>query len=222
MRRSRWTSRSVWGLGSLMAVLAAGAIALAATDDSSGKPSAGKASASKADAASKAELAKAKKSLATKANSHGIPQVELINEKIREGWASHQLTPSLPATDGEWVRRLYLDLLGRIPTVEECGRFVADRAPDKKLQLVNSLLGDDEKAIEEYARNWTTIWTNVLIGRAGGGEQDRNDEPRRPAASPASIVQAQHALRSNGDQVGFGHRREQAGRREVSTASRIS
>ena len=33
--------------------------------------------------------------------------------------------------------------------------------------------GNDEQYIEQYARNWTTLWTNILIGRAGGGEQDR-------------------------------------------------
>ena len=97
----------------------------------------------------------------------------LINQKMREGWSAHKFTPSAPASDGEWVRRLFLDLLGRIPTVEEAGQFAADKTPDKKLRLVDKLLGDDEKYVEEYARNWTTIWTNILIGRAGGGEQDR-------------------------------------------------
>jgi hypothetical protein len=177
MRLSKWASRSVLAATVLVSAVLVGAVVLAATDDVSGKAGskAPKAEApAKADPAAKADAARAKKTLASKANSHGIPQVELINEKIREGWASKQLTPSLPATDGEWVRRLYLDLLGRIPTVEECNRFVSDKSPDRKLQLVNKLLGDDEKAIEEYARNWTAIWTNILIGRAGGGEQDRN------------------------------------------------
>ena len=187
MRRSRWTSiamqgRSAWriaarplrvGIAGIVVLAAMYVAAQAATNDAT-KPADGDKAAKAASKADKAEAAKAKKSLATKATSHGIPQVELINDKIREGWASHQLTPSLPATDGEWVRRLYLDLFGRIPTVEETNRFIVDKSPDKKLQLVNKLLGDDEKSIEEYARNWTTIWTNVLIGRAGGGEQDRN------------------------------------------------
>jgi len=108
-----------------------------------------------------------------KGHTYGIPQVELINDQIRAAWTSRKLTPSQPATDGEWCRRLFLDLLGRVPLVEELNRFTSDRSPDKKLQLVNQLLGNDEQYIEQYARNWTTLWTNILIGRAGGGEQDR-------------------------------------------------
>ncbi len=38
-----------------------------------------------------------------------------------------------------------------------------------KRGLVNRLLGDEY--IEEYARNWTTLWTNLLIGRSGGTER---------------------------------------------------
>ncbi|HEX4143042.1 MAG TPA: DUF1549 domain-containing protein [Pirellulales bacterium] len=108
-----------------------------------------------------------------KGHSFGIPQVELINEQIHAAWAAKRLTPSQQAGDGEWCRRLFLDLLGRVPEAEEVNRFTADRSADKKLQLVNRLLGGDEQYIEQYARNWTTLWTNILIGRAGGNDQDR-------------------------------------------------
>ncbi len=105
------------------------------------------------------------------AQDHNIPQVALINDQIRQGWAASGLTPSGPATDAEWCRRLFLDVLGRIPLVEEINKFEADRAPDKQLRLVNELLSEDGPYVEEYARNWTTLWTNVLIGRAGGSEE---------------------------------------------------
>ncbi len=114
-----------------------------------------------------------KKISAAKSHSYGIPQVELINDQIRAAWQARKMTPSSPATEGEWCRRLFLDLLGRVPSAEEVTRFTSDRSADKKLQLVNQLLGTDEQYIEQYARNWTTLWTNILIGRAGGGEKDR-------------------------------------------------
>ena len=110
---------------------------------------------------------------ASKGHSYGMPQVELINDQIRAVWKEQKVTPSVAASDGEWCRRLFLDLLGRVPSVEEVTRFTSDHAADKKLQLVNQLLGSDEQYIEQYARNWTTLWTNILIGRAGGGENDR-------------------------------------------------
>ncbi len=102
-------------------------------------------------------------------NTYGISQVQFINEEIRKGWAAHQMSPSLPATDSEWCRRLYLDLLGRLPSVDELNKFLAEKAPDKKVKLVDRLLGDEY--IDDYARNWTTIWTNILIGRTGGTER---------------------------------------------------
>lgn len=102
---------------------------------------------------------------------YGLPQVRFTNEQIRAVWSDYKMTPSPAATDGEWCRRVFLDIIGRIPSIDEANAFVNDKSPDKKLKLVNSLLNDD-KYIEEYARNWTTIWTNVLIGRAGGTEEN--------------------------------------------------
>lgn len=101
----------------------------------------------------------------------GIPEVRMINEQVRQTWKEYEITPSAPATDGEWVRRLYLDILGRIPTVAELNTFLGEKDPDKRTKLVARLLYD-ESYTEEYARNWTTIWTNVLIGRSGGTERN--------------------------------------------------
>ncbi len=108
--------------------------------------------------------------------TYGIPQVAYINEFVRKGWADAKITPSVHATDGEWCRRVYLDVLGRIPTVPELNAFLSDRSADKRLKLVNMLLTDDEKVgvmrgikeygyLEEYANNWTSIWSVTLVGR---------------------------------------------------------
>ncbi len=105
------------------------------------------------------------------------PQVKEINKWIRTAWSDYEIKPSPPATDGEWCRRLFLDVVGRTPTVKELDGFVKDSSPDKRRDLVRKLLYDDEYT-EEYARNWTTIWTNILIGRSGGTE--RNTMISRP------------------------------------------
>ncbi len=119
--------------------------------------------------AARSESSRSKSKLGASANSYNIPQVDFINQQIRQGWTSHELTPAPPATDGEWCRRLFLDVIGRLPTVTELDKFLADKSPDKRKKLVDDLLGEDY--IEEYARNWTTIWTNTLIGRTGGTER---------------------------------------------------
>lgn len=100
-----------------------------------------------------------------------FPQVKAINDAIGQGWEDYEIKPSADATDAEWCRRVYLDVLGRIPTVEELKAFLADRGSDDRLNLVNRLL-EDERYTEEYARNWTTLWTNILIGRSGGTERN--------------------------------------------------
>jgi hypothetical protein len=108
---------------------------------------------------------------------YGLPQVRKINEEIRRVWADHQLSPSPSATDAEWCRRVFLDVLGRIPSVAELREFRTSREPDKKAKLVNKLLHDDQGTKDRepyattYARNWATIWTNLLIGRNGGLER---------------------------------------------------
>ena len=104
-----------------------------------------------------------------KVNDFGVPEVALINAAIQKGWSDHNLGPSKQATDGEWCRRVYLDLIGRVPTVEELTAYLSDHKNDKRERLVDSLLGD--KYNDEYTRNWSTIWTNILIGRTGGNER---------------------------------------------------
>jgi hypothetical protein len=99
----------------------------------------------------------------------GIPQVKYVNEQIAAGWADAGLQPSAAATDGEWCRRVHLDVIGRIPTTEELQRFLTNSSPSKRPELVGRLLG--EEYVDEYARNWTDVWTTVLIGRDVGNER---------------------------------------------------
>ncbi len=74
----------------------------------------------------------------------GIPEVKFINQQIRQQWADYQIKPSMKATEGEWVRRVYLDIIGRVPTVEELQAYTSDRDREKKVKLVQSLLHDDK------------------------------------------------------------------------------
>ncbi len=97
----------------------------------------------------------------------GAQQVAQIDKMIVEVWEAYQIVPSKLATDSEWCRRVFLDIIGRIPTSDEATAFVVDNSNDKKQKLVATLLHDDLYT-EEFARNWTTVWTNLLIGRSGG------------------------------------------------------
>lgn len=112
----------------------------------------------------KADSKQSKKKSASKEAMHfGLPQVKFINEQVAAGWKDAKIEPSAVATDGEWCRRVYLDVVGRIPSVVELESFVRSSTTNKRLDLVNQLLGDD--FVDEYARNWTGVWTTTLIGR---------------------------------------------------------
>ena len=96
--------------------------------------------------------------------------ISFINGQIRKGWTDAKITPAPSATDGEWCRRVFLDIVGRVPSVDELSNFVADKSPAKKAALVDRLL-EAEPYVDEYVRNWTTLWTNLLIGRSGGNNR---------------------------------------------------
>ena len=97
--------------------------------------------------------------------------IDQINAHIEQVWFDYELKPSRLATDGEWCRRVFLDVIGRIPSVEEAQEFIDSDDPEKKTKLVETLLYDD-RYTEEFARNWTTVWTNLLIGRTGGTDNN--------------------------------------------------
>jgi len=86
--------------------------------------------------------------------------VATINAEIHRGWETAEFRPSAKADDAEWLRRVSLDLIGRIPTVDEAEAFLSNKRPHKRVEMVDKLLDDTA-----FARNLTTIWTNLLVGR---------------------------------------------------------
>jgi hypothetical protein len=88
------------------------------------------------------------------------PVVVFIDQQIRQGWTDNDVQPSAQADDEEWFRRIHLDLVGHIPAWNEIERFHRDKNPAKRAALVDKLLDSPG-----YVRNWTTLWTNLTIGR---------------------------------------------------------
>jgi hypothetical protein len=64
-----------------------------------------------------------------------------IDKHLTEAWAAKKVTPAPDADDAEYCRRVYLDLIGRIPRVSESRAFAADPSPAKRAALVEKLLG---------------------------------------------------------------------------------
>src|SRR4051812_48529704 len=64
-----------------------------------------------------------------------------IDRLVAKRWADAKVEPAPAADDAEFVRRAYLDLAGRIPSVEEVRSFLDDKSPDKRTRLVDRILG---------------------------------------------------------------------------------
>lgn len=94
--------------------------------------------------------------------------VVFIDERLREGWSEETIESSSVADDSEWVRRVYLDIVGHIPSGRDVESFMHDQNPRKRGQLIDQLI-----AHPDYVRNWTTVWTNLLIGRSSSRNVDR-------------------------------------------------
>lgn len=78
---------------------------------------------------------------------------QLVNEKLKQ----LQYLPAETCTDAEFLRRVHLDLLGVLPTVEETSAFLADTSADKRAKLIDTLLERDE-----YAKFWAIKWGDLL------------------------------------------------------------
>jgi hypothetical protein len=103
---------------------------------------------------------------AAAAKGRAAGRAESIDRLLEESWKKAGIKPARPATDEEYLRRAYLDLLGRIPTVAEVRAFLQTREPDKRDKLVDYLL---EHA--DYPKNMATQWSILLIGRGNQGRR---------------------------------------------------
>ena len=81
-----------------------------------------------------------------------------IDALLEQQWAAADVTPARIATDGEFLRRAYLDLTGVIPRASEVREFLADDRTDKRAQLVDQLL-----ASPRYATHMATTWRNRIL-----------------------------------------------------------
>ncbi len=104
---------------------------------------------------------------AKSAESDDASIIAEIDRLIAQGWSDNSVVAADVATDHEWVRRCYLTLTGRIPTVTEVSTFAASASPRKRAALVDSLLIDPR-----YAENLSVTWTNLLIGRSNARQVD--------------------------------------------------
>jgi hypothetical protein len=97
-----------------------------------------------------------------------LPANNFIDPLVDAKLKKLNILPSGPADDAEFLRRVYLDVIGTLPTPDEVRSFLADPSPDKRAKLVDKLLERPE-----YADSWALKWADVLrVDRQALGAPD--------------------------------------------------
>jgi hypothetical protein len=98
----------------------------------------------------------------------------LIDRHIDARLREFRATASPRSSTEEFLRRLYLDLIGVIPTADEVRGFLPSRDPRKRERLVEDLITS-----RRFAYHWSVVWTSMLVG-----EDARRDGTARQYIEP--------------------------------------
>jgi hypothetical protein len=95
----------------------------------------------------------------------------VIDGFLERGWKARKVRPAARADDATWLRRIHLDLVGRIPTEEEVARFQRLPARKRRETTVDGLL-----AHPEHPRHLREMFDVLWMGRpTGNAEAQRRD-----------------------------------------------
>jgi hypothetical protein len=86
------------------------------------------------------------------------PRANLVDDLVLEQLQKLHLAPSPPCGDATFMRRAFLDTIGRLPTPEEVRGYLDDADPAKRERLVERLL--DRPEFVDY---WTYKWSDILL-----------------------------------------------------------
>jgi len=108
-----------------------------------------------------------------------------IDALIAKGWKENKIKPNAAIDDETFVRRVYLDIAGRIPTIEEAEKFHGSNYEHKRERLIDELLNS-----EGYVSHHYNFWADVLRISSGLSKG-------APAAEAAYQLWLKDALRDN-------------------------
>jgi hypothetical protein len=97
----------------------------------------------------------------------------VIDQQIDVRLSSEAVRAAELADDAEFLRRIYLDLHGTVPTLEQVKRFLADAEPNKRARLIDSLLAD-----VRYGGYLADIWQGYLISPLADDQTKRAERFR--------------------------------------------
>lgn len=80
-----------------------------------------------------------------------------IDKLVDANLAKHKVKPNDLTSDDQFVRRVYLDITGTIPTYKQARAFLSNRDPEKRTKLIDALLNT-----EGYASHMFNYWADIL------------------------------------------------------------
>jgi hypothetical protein len=92
------------------------------------------------------------------ADYSNAPRANVIDELNLAQLEQLHLKPSPPCDDATFLRRAFIDTIGRLPTPEEVREYLADTSPARKQRLVDLLL-----ARPEFIDYWAYKWSDILL-----------------------------------------------------------
>ncbi|MBE3142657.1 MAG: DUF1549 domain-containing protein, partial [Planctomycetes bacterium] len=87
----------------------------------------------------------------------GIVSTSRIDTLVSAGLKNRGIKPAPLCSDEVFIRRVYLDVIGTLPSPPEVRKFLEDRNPNKRALLIDTLLKRDE-----FADYWTLKWCDLL------------------------------------------------------------
>jgi hypothetical protein len=90
-----------------------------------------------------------------------------IDQRLAAAWGK-DIKPAPIADDAEFIRRVHLDLAGRIPSVTEVRDFLEDDRPDKRRIWVKRILAadpDDDSYRDAFASHFANVWRAALLAQ---------------------------------------------------------
>ncbi len=104
--------------------------------------------------------------------SRAVASAAKIDSMIEANYKKYKVTPNPAASDEQFIRRIYLDITGTIPTYKQVRTFSINSDPDKRSKIVDTLLSQTG-----YASNMYNYWSDILRLKDG---QLANNVPGRP------------------------------------------
>lgn len=86
-----------------------------------------------------------------------LPRLNFIDGLVWDKLQRLGITPAGASSDMTLHRRLYLDIIGKLPTPDETRTWLSDNNPDKRARLIDDLLNRPE-----YADYWANKWADLI------------------------------------------------------------